>query len=257
MPRWFLLVFSALVAIGGSLLIALKYRRDLKDRERKITVLEQLLGAARLDALRMQLHPHFLFNALNAISAHVERDPRTARAMLDKLGSLLRMSLEHAREQEIPLERELAFIESYVDLQKARFEDRLALMTNIAPDVLHARVPSLILQPLVENAVRHGIASGAAAGTIDIRAWRERDSLRLTVHDDGPGLPADWDPEHGFGVGLSNTRERLHRMYGGSQRFEIAGAPDGGVQVTLTLPFTTATTAGAAKTRIEADSLGS
>jgi len=259
MPSWYWFV-GLLLLVGVILIVALKYRRDVNDGQRRIAKLEKLLGESRLDALRTQLHPHFLFNALNAISAHVERDPRTARWMLERLGSLLRMSLEHAREQEMPLERELAFIECYMDLQKIRFEDRLALMTKIDPDVMSALVPSLILQPLVENAVRHGIASGAAAGRIEIQAWRDQNSLLLTVHDDGPGLPADWDPDHGFGVGLSNTRERLHNLYGASQRFEIVGNPGGGVQVTLTMPFRRGeelTAAGEARTRTEGDSLGS
>jgi LytS/YehU family sensor histidine kinase len=216
---------------------AFKYRADIKNRHIRIDELERLLGDARLDSLRTQLHPHFLFNALNAISAHVERDPRTARWMLERLGSLLRMSLEHAREQEISLERELTFIGCYIDLQNARFDDRIAFTTDVEPDVKSALVPSLILQPLVENAVRYGIASGASAGHIAIRARRHADSLRLTVKDDGPGLPADWDAEHGFGVGLSNTRERLERLYGKNQSFEIAGPPTGGAEVTLTLPL--------------------
>jgi len=233
MPRSYWIFFMAIAGVAG----ALKYWRDRTNWQQRCAQLEQRLDEARIEALRTQLHPHFLFNALNAISANLDHDPRTARRMLEKLGSLLRMSLDNAREQEISLERELAFIECYMDLQKVRFEDRLALMTIIDPEVRQARVPSLILQPLVENAVRHGIASGETAGTIDIRAWRDQNSLRLSVHDDGPGLPADWDPDHGFGVGLSNTRERLHRMYGEAQRFEIAAAAEGGVLVTLTLPL--------------------
>ncbi len=232
------IVFWTIIGVAiAAIAVAFKYRADIKNRHVRIAELERLLGEARLDALRTQLHPHFMFNALNAISAHVERDPRTARWMLEHLGSLLRMSLEHAREQEISLERELTFISCYIDLQNVRFEDRISLTTDVEPDVRSALVPSLILQPLVENAVRHGIASGASTGHIQIRARRDADSLRLTVKDDGPGLPADWDADHGFGVGLSNTRERLERLYGNNQRFEITGPPAGGVEVTLTLPL--------------------
>jgi LytS/YehU family sensor histidine kinase len=257
---WAIAGVAAAIAIAS----ALKYRADLKNRHARIADLERLLGDARLDALRTQLHPHFLFNALNAISAHVERDPRTARWMLERLGSLLHMSLEHAREQEMPLARELDFITCYIDLQKVRFDDRITLVTDVAPDVMIALVPSLILQPLVENAVRHGIASGSSAGHIEIRARREAGLLHMTVKDDGPGLPADWDPAHGFGVGLSNTRERLDRLYGADQRFNITGQPNAGVLVTLTIPFhvggdaaTAATTAAAARTQTAADSHGS
>jgi LytS/YehU family sensor histidine kinase len=227
----------ALYAIVAGVTIAFEHYRHRQEQRIATADLERRVTESRLDALRTQLHPHFLFNALNTISAHLEQDPRTARWMLEQLGSLLRMSLEYAREQETSLERELAFIECYVELQKVRFEDRIDVITNIAPDVRGALVPSLILQPLVENAIRHGLASDAVDGQIEIRAWRERESLRLSVHDDGPGLPADWDPERGFGVGLSNTRERLHRLYGDGQRFEIAGHPGAGVRVALTLPF--------------------
>ena len=257
------------VAGAASAITARKYQADIKNRHTRLEELEQLLDKARLDALRTQLHPHFLFNALNAISAHVERDPRTARWMLERLGSLLHMSLEHAREQEMPLERELEFITCYIDLQKVRFDNRLSLITDVEADAMPALVPSLILQPLVENAVRHGLASGSAAGQIEIRARRDGGSLRLTVKDDGPGLPADWNPEHGFGVGLSNTRERLERLYGDHQRFEIASAraepaaqPGRGVQVDLTIPFRgegglVARVAGAASTRTADDTRGS
>jgi two-component system LytT family sensor kinase len=215
--NWTIVVGAAVALAAAAAFI--KYRADLKNRHHRIAELERLLGEARLDALRTQLHPHFLFNALNAISAHVERDPQIARWMLDRLGSLLRMSLEHAREREMPLERELTFIACYIDLQKVRFDDRITLATDVAPDVLSALVPSLILQPLVENAVRHGLTTGTAPGRIDIRASRNADLLVLTVKDDGPGLPADWNAEEGFGVGLSNTRERLERLYGGQQQF--------------------------------------
>jgi two-component system LytT family sensor kinase len=236
------IVLWAIVGAAGALAAAaaFKYRADLTDRQQRIAELERLLGDARLDALRTQLHPHFLFNALNTISASVERDPRTARWMLDRLGTLLRMSLEHAREQEMPLERELTFITCYIDLQKARFDDRIALVTDVAPDVMSALVPSLILQPLVENAVRHGISSGSSPGRIEIHAHRDAHTLHVTVTDDGPGLP----PDVGFGVGLSNTQERLQRLYGKQAEFAIdnraygrAGAQGSGVRVTLTLPL--------------------
>jgi two-component system, LytTR family, sensor kinase len=253
-------IVAVVMAGAASAATALRYRATIKNRHTRLQELERLLDKARLDALRTQLHPHFLFNALNAISAHVERDPRTARWMLERLGSLLRMSLEHAREQEMPLERELEFITCYMDLQKVRFENRISLITDVDPAAMPALVPSLILQPLVENAVRHGLASGSADGHIEIRARREGGTLRLTVKDDGPGLPADWHAAEGYGLGLSNTRERLERLYGHDQRFEIANAAGGGVEVTLTLPMhaaAMATAAAAARTQTVGDTRGS
>jgi two-component system, LytTR family, sensor kinase len=213
--------------------IALDYQRHTADRRIKALELEKLLAESRFDTLRTRLHPHVLFNALNAISAHVETDPRQARWILEQFGSMLRLSLEHDREPEITLERELAYVECYLDLQKVRFEDRFEVITKVDPDVLDAYVPTFILQPLVENALRHGVLTRSTPGQILIEAFREDGSLRLSVRDDGPGLPDDWRS----GVGLTNTRERLHRLYGTDQSLDIAAAPGSGVHVALTLPF--------------------
>jgi len=227
------LVYWAIVGLA----IAFDYQRHAADRRIKALELEKLLAESRFDTLRTRLHPHVLFNALNAISAHVETDPRQARWILEQFGSMLRLSLEHDREPEIPLERELAYVECYLDLQKVRFEDRFEVITKVDPDVLDAYVPTFILQPLVENALRHGVLTRSTPGQILIEAWREDGSLRLSVRDDGPGLPADWDAAGGSGVGLTNTRERLHRLYGKDQSLDIAAAPGSGVHVALTLPF--------------------
>jgi signal transduction histidine kinase len=220
-----------------SVLIAFDYQRHAADRRIKALELEKLLAESRFDTLRTRLHPHVLFNALNAISAHVENDPRQARWILEQFGSMLRLSLEHDREPEIPLERELAYVECYLDLQKVRFEDRFEVITKVDPDVLDAYVPTFILQPLVENALRHGVLTRSSPGQILIEACREDGSLRLSVRDDGPGLPAGWDEAGNAGVGLNNTRERLHRLYGKDQSLDIAAAPGAGVHVALTLPF--------------------
>jgi two-component system LytT family sensor kinase len=230
---WSLIIYWAIVSIA----IALDYQRHAADRRIKALELEKLLAESRFDTLRTRLHPHVLFNALNAISAHVETDPRQARWILEQFGSMLRLSLEHDREPEIPLERELAYVECYLDLQKVRFEERFDVITKVDPDVLDAYVPTFILQPLVENALRHGVLTRTTPGQILIEAWRENGSLRLSVRDDGPGLPADWDAAGGSGVGLTNTRERLHRLYGKDQSLDIAAAPGSGVHVALTLPF--------------------
>ena len=223
------------VIVGWS--VASEYQDQIRDRTVRTAELERLLAQSRLDTLRTQLHPHFLFNALNAISANVESAPRTARWMLEQLGDLLRLALDHAEDQEIPLQRELAFVDRYMKLQKVRYEDRLDVVLDVDPLALQALVPTFILQPLLENAIRHGIATRSAAGQIEIQAWCEDESLHLSVRDDGPGLPANWDLDRGAGVGLSNTRERLKRLYGDRQRFAIAGGLGAGVQVDLRFPL--------------------
>ncbi|HEY8551153.1 MAG TPA: histidine kinase [Vicinamibacterales bacterium] len=227
------LVYWAIV----SALVVLEYQRHVRERELRTMELERLLTESRLDTLKTQLHPHFLFNALNAISASVESEPQTARWMLEELGTLLRSSLEHAREQEIPLDRELEFTHSYLALQKVRYDDRLEAVTHVAPDARDALVPTLLLQPLIENAIRHGIATRSSGGRIEIAIRREADALRLQVTDNGPGLPPGWDVERDLGIGLSNTRERLKQLYGTHQTFAIFNRPEGGACVDISLPY--------------------
>ncbi len=227
-------VYWAIVAIC----VALEYQSDSKDRQIRNVQLERLLSEARLATLRTQLDPHFLFNTLNAISAYVESKPREARLMLEQLGDMLRMSLENADEQEIPLERELSFIDRYIQLQLVRFGDRLDVETAVAPEVLGMAVPTFILQPLIENAIRHGVSKVTGKGHIAIRAWREGDDFRLSVRDNGPGLPAGWKMDRNMGIGLTNTQARLRHLYGdGEQRLTVGPAgPDGGVLVEVTMP---------------------
>ena len=218
--------------------IAVDYQNHLKDRLIRTAELERLLSQARLNVLRTQLQPHFLFNALNAISAHVEDDPSTARLMLERLGDLLRISLDHVDRREIRLDQELAFVEKYLQLQAMRFEDRLSVSMNLDPAVLEALVPPFILQPLVENAVRHGTAARSAHGTITVEAARTNGSVHLAVRDNGPGLPAGWSLEHHEGIGLANTRERLRHLYGErNQSLTVSPEPEGGVRVDLNIPF--------------------
>ena len=232
--HWNILIYWLIVGAHG----AYDYYTNLKERQLQTAELERLLAESRLDALQTQLHPHFLFNALNAVSAHVERDPRTARRMLEELGELLRLSLDHAEDQEIPLEQELAFLERYLAIQKVRFEDRLDVTMEIAPGVFHGLVPTFVLQPLVENAIRYGVAPRTARGSIQVSAWRENRRLYLRVQDDGPGLPEGWDLTANEGVGIANTRERLRRLYGESEHsFRIASEPGAGVRVELSFPF--------------------
>ncbi len=227
--HWQVLVYWMIVGVY----YAYDYHARLQERQVRNSELERLLAQSRLRNLRSQLHPHFLFNALNAISSHVERDPRTARRMLEQLGELLRLSLDHAEDQEISLDDEIAFLERYLGIQTARFEDRLEVELEVAPEARRALLPTFLLQPLVENAVQHGVAQRSAAGSVNVKAWRENGSLELRVADDGPGLPAGWKE----GVGLANTRERLRRLYGEASRFAIHGAADSGVQVEVAVPY--------------------
>ncbi len=218
--------------------IAVDYQNHLKNRVVRTAELERLLSEARLNVLRTQLQPHFLFNALNAISAHVEHEPRTARLMLERLGDLLRLSLDHIDQEEIRLDQELAFVEKYLQLQAMRFEDRLNVSMKLDPSAFEALVPPFILQPLVENAVQHGASARSAHGTITVDAWRDNGTVRLAVRDNGPGLPAGWSVEDHEGIGIANTRERLRHLYGAhNQSVEFSQEPGGGVRVDLSLPF--------------------
>ncbi len=218
--------------------IAVDYQNHLRNRDVRTAELERLLSEARLNVLRTQLQPHFLFNALNAISAHVEHEPRTARLMLERLGDLLRLSLDHIDHEEISLEQELAFVEKYLQLQAMRFEDRLKVSMNLDPAALEALVPPFILQPLVENAVHHGASARSAHGTIAVEAWRSNGAVHLAVRDNGPGLPAGWSVDRDEGIGIANTRERLRHLYGEQyQSLSFSPEPGGGVRVDLSLPF--------------------
>ncbi|HLJ46490.1 MAG TPA: histidine kinase [Bryobacteraceae bacterium] len=194
--------------------------------------LEAQLAKAQLQALQMQLHPHFLFNTLNSISALVRNDPEIADEMIQRLGDFLRITLEHASVTDLPLSEELEFVSCYLQIEEVRFSDRLKTSLDIAPDTRNVRVPKLILQPLVENAIRHGIANRPSAGRIDITARRVDGHLRIVVRDDGPGIPGP--PK--TGIGLGNTQERLKQLYGDAHRLALENSPDGGLAVTLEIP---------------------
>jgi len=206
--------------------------------ELRLERLEKSFSEARLNALRMQLDPHFLFNALNTISSQVERDPKLARGMIEHLGNLLRLSLESKNKQEVPLAEEMAFLEHYLAIQKIRFGDHLRIETQIAPEVKYASVPSLIVQPLVENAIRHGISRRASGGTVIVSAQQDGDRLDLRVLDDGVGLPAGWTLENSPGVGLSVTRQRVAGLYpDGETCFSVNRRASGGTEVEISLPL--------------------
>jgi LytS/YehU family sensor histidine kinase len=206
--------------------------------ELRLERMEKNFSEARLNALRMQLNPHFLFNALNTISSQVERDPKLARGMIEHLGDLLRLSLESKDRQEVPLAEEMAFLEHYLAIQKTRFGDHLRIETQIAPEVKYAAVPCFFVQPLVENAIRHGISRRASGGTVIVSAQRDGDRLDIRVLDDGVGLPADWTLENSSGVGLSVTRQRVAGLYAdGETCFAVNRRASGGTEVEISLPL--------------------
>jgi len=220
------------------------YYRRYRERELAAEQLARGLTEARLQALKMQLQPHFLFNTLNAISALIPAEAKPARRMVARLGDLLRTTLEHEATQEVTLREELAFLEPYLEIEKARLEDRLTVVMNIAPETLDARVPHLILQPLVENAVRHGIAARIEPGTVEISAFRGSDGrlLQLEIRDDGRGLDRHTeDRNEGVksrrGLGLTNIRSRLEQLYGTQHRFKLENRSGGGVLVRISFPF--------------------
>jgi LytS/YehU family sensor histidine kinase len=215
------------------------YYRRYREQELRASRIATQLAQAQLQALRMQLHPHFLFNTLNAISALMHRAVAAADRMLARLSDFLRLTLESGGMQEVPLKQELDFLGRYLEIEKTRFADRLTVHMDVEPDALDAQVPNLILQPLVENAIRHGIARSSSAGTIEIRAHRANGTLHLAVRDDGPGLAANGGAPPREGVGLSNTRARLAQLYGESSRLELGNAAEGGVVVNLDLPYRT------------------
>jgi two-component system LytT family sensor kinase len=198
------------------------------------------LARAQLHVLKAQLHPHFLFNALNSISALVHRDPRGSERMIARLSALLRGTLDAATREEVTLQDELRTLQLYLDIQGVRFADRLKVTQDIAPETLAAHVPHLVLQPLVENAIQHGIAPRSAPGTVTVAARREGPALLLEVRDDGVGLNAAPAPTHASsGKGLWITRERLQQLYGTDHRLELRDAAGGGASVMLAIPFRT------------------
>jgi LytS/YehU family sensor histidine kinase len=200
--------------------------------------MERNFSQARLNALRMQLDPHFLFNALNTVSSQVERNPRLARTMIEHLGDLLRLSLDARDRQEILLAEELAFLDHYVAIQKIRFAENLRIEIQAASDVKYALVPCLIVQPLVENAIRHGISRRASGGTVTVVAQHRLGQLEIRVADDGVGLPSGWMLETSSGMGLSVTRERILGLYpDGNSSFSVGPRTGGGTEVEISLPL--------------------
>lgn len=279
------MIYVAIAGVYATWLVL----RALRMRELRAAQLESQLAHARLAALETQLHPHFLFNTLHTISALVTEDARAARRMIARLSELLRVALEGGTGQEITLARELEFLRGYLDIQAVRYADRLHVSFEIPDELLGALVPRLLLQPIVENAVRHGVERSETPVSITIRAEREGERLRLLVCDTGPGLcrvthdavlrveaagepdgasvgqariaspgmpmdTLDAAPRTGSGVGIGNTRERLRRLYGEAQSLELENAPDGerGVRVVIELPWRRGESAADARAEVHA-----
>jgi two-component system, LytTR family, sensor kinase len=229
---WEMMTYWAIVGLSHALL----YYRESREREVRAAQLETKLVAAQLTTLQQQLHPHFLFNTLHAISSLMHRDVNAADRVLVKLSDLLRLTLEHLGQQEVPLSAELDALEKYVDIERTRFADRLVVRFDINPDTLDTLVPSLLLQPLVENAIKYGVARKAGPGHIDISSRREGDKLRLEVRDDGIGLTEDSLTALHKGIGVSTTRARLQHLFGADYRFEFHRLTQG-LAVVVALPW--------------------
>jgi len=219
------------------------YRRYEERRQEALRLalrssqLERQLTQAHLSALKMQLHPHFLFNTLNTIMVLVRQQKgREAEEMLARLSDLLRCVLEDVQAQEVPLTRELEYLQLYLSIEQVRFQDRLRVEVAADPEVLDAALPHMALQPIVENAIRHGIGRSSTAGSISITACRVNDSVEIKIQDDGPGLAAP-NGTTGGGIGLANTRARLRELYGDAAGLKVENGERGGVVATMVLPF--------------------
>jgi len=224
-----LIYWVVLIVLRGA-----ESQRRLRDERLRNAQLETRLAHSQLQTLRMQLQPHFLFNTLNAISALALADPAQARLMIARLSDFLRLTLEERHAQQVPLSHELELLQCYLGIQQVRFQDRLSTRLNVADDTLQAAVPSLILQPLVENALRHGLLAKAARGSLSVTTRRDGDRLHLEVEDDGLGLPPGGATE---GLGLGNTRARLAMLFGSAATLRLLRREGGGTRVELYLPF--------------------
>ena len=229
------LFFNALIYwVIVSVAHALNYYRRYRERELRASELERNLTAAKLKTLQMQLNPHFLFNTLHAISALMHKDVNAADRMISRLSDLLRRALDSSEAQEVPLWQEIDFLKRYLEIEQTRFGDRLEVRFEIADGASELQVPNLILQPLVENAIKHGIEPHARRGIVQISASRNGNRLKLEVRDNGGGLSAGYDER----IGLANTRSRLEQLYGSEHEFAIQTGASGGVVVTLGIPVT-------------------
>jgi two-component system, LytTR family, sensor kinase len=231
--HWNVFIYVGIVSLDH----AREFYRRSRERRLRAAQLEGQLSRAQLSALKAQLHPHFLFNTLNTVSAMLHRDPEAAGRMVGRLTELLRTCFEATNRHEVPLREELAFLQGYLEIQQMRFQDRLTVRMAVDPATLEANVASLILQPLVENAIRHGVGKNPQPGLVEIRVWREGRLLRLDVRDSGAGLQRGSTSVVNRGMGLTNVADRLTHLYGAASRLELASNEDGGVTARISLPF--------------------
>jgi two-component system LytT family sensor kinase len=230
---WEMMTYWAIVGLSH----ALRYHSEAQDRALRASQLETHLVEAQLQALQRQLQPHFLFNTLNTISALMHRNVDAADNMIARLSDLLRISLHNVGVQEVTLKEELDFLSKYLEIEQTRFRDRLTVVFDVQPDTLDAFVPNLVLQPLVENAIKHGIGPRPTPGKIEIRSRRVGSLLELEIKDNGVGLSAARLTDFNRGIGLGNTRSRLQHLYGSSHRFEFRQPPGGGLSVLIAIPL--------------------
>jgi sensor histidine kinase YesM len=234
LDRWLLIYWSILL-----LSHAYNYYHSYRKGELKAAQLRTQLVQSQLEALKMQVHPHFLFNTLHSISALLSKDTEAARQMITRLGDFLRLTLENGGSMEVTLKQEMEFLNGYLEIERIRFKDRLTTEIYVDPQVLDVRVPNLILQPIVENAMRHAIAN-CSCGRVEIVALPRNGKLRIQVKDNGPGMKLETSVrgQTGRRVGLANTRARLERLYGPAHTFELTNSVSGGLIVTLEIPRT-------------------
>src|SRR2546421_3464931 len=228
------LIIALLIVIAVH---ALLYYQNFRASELAQSSLKTQLAQAQLRALKMQLHPHFLFNTLHSISSLVLEDPPKANSMIARLGDFLRLTVENTDQQLVTLKEETEFLRCYLDIEQVRFGDRLTVTFELEPQTLSAQVPHLILQPVVENAIQHAIAPRSTRGHINIEAKRLNSLLRVAISDNGPGISSNANLPWKQGVGLTNVRTRLQQIYGPDFRFELMNTKDGGLTVVMEIPF--------------------
>ena len=232
---WTLMTYAAIVGLSH----ALAYYRESQARAMNAVQLEAQLSEARLRTLQAELHPHFLFNTLHAISTLVHTKPELADRMISRLSDLLRLTFDRSGASRVPLQEELEFLEKYLEIEQTRFQDRLTVRYEIDPEALDAEVPRLILQPLVENAIQHGVAPRSGPGVVQVASRRQNGRLWLEVRDDGVGLNAGARARLRSGIGLANTRDRLECLYGDSHRLEFSDSGPG-LAVRIEIPYQSA-----------------
>ena len=213
---------------------ALHAQRQVREREIRAAQLEAQLALAQVQALKMQVHPHFLFNTLHAITVLIREDPAAATRVVTRLGDLLRLTLSRATTTQVSFRRELEILSLYLEIERTRFHDRLEIEYDVQPATLGALVPDLVLQPLVENAIRHGVSPNPGVGRIQVRSRRAGDALVIEIRDNGAGLPSERTTD---GIGLTTTRARLERLYGDRQELTLSNLPEGGCVARLRIPF--------------------